>query len=88
MTYCVECYSMAILESMTCIAVINNFMACIFTFCADLWLDHGVESCFIVLGVLDFVIIMLAVPMMIWGKRSRAWTKERYFRFVQIRDSI
>lgn len=88
MTYSAECYNMIILEGMTCIAVINNFMACIFTFCADLWLDHGVLECFIVLGVLDFFIIMLAVPMIIWGKRCRAWTKDRYFNFVRIRDSI
>lgn len=88
MTYCAECYSLTILEGMACISVINNLMACIFTFCVEPWLDTGVKTTFIALGVLDFAIIMLSVPMILWGKKFRVWTKDRYFRYVQIRDSI
>ena len=88
MTYTAECYNLTILEGMTCISVINNLMACVFTFCVDPWLDTGVKNTFIAVGILDFAIIMLSVPMIIWGKQFRKWTKERYFRFVELREAI
>ncbi|OJJ51073.1 hypothetical protein ASPZODRAFT_148435 [Penicilliopsis zonata CBS 506.65] len=88
MTYAAECYSSCVLEGMACISFINNIIACIFTFCAEPWLDHGVNSTFIALGVLDFAIIMLTLPMIYWGKSCRKWTNQRYITFLEMRDSI
>jgi hypothetical protein len=77
-----------VLEGMVGVAVINNTLALIFTFAASYWLDSGIENCFIVLGVLSFIIMALSLPMIIYGKRTRRWARDRYLRFVEIRDGF
>lgn len=78
-----------VLESMVCVAVINNTISCIFTFTCSLWLEaSGTENVYIALGVINFGVMMLAVPMIIWGKRARMWTRDRYLQFLELRDGI
>lgn len=88
LTYLADCYPDMVLEGMVGVAVINNTLAMIFTFVASYWLDTGVQDTFIELGVLGFVILMLSLPMIIWGKRARRWTKQRYLNFLEIRDGM
>ncbi|KAL7948146.1 major facilitator superfamily domain-containing protein [Trichoderma barbatum] len=88
LTYLADCYPDMVLEGMVGVAVINNTLAMIFTFVASYWLDTGVQNTFIELGVLGFVILMLSLPMIIWGKRARRWTKQRYLNFLEIRDGM
>jgi MFS family permease len=89
MAYLMDAYPEMVLEGMVGVSVINNSIACILTFTAGLWLDsQGVQDTFIVIAALDFIFVMTTVPMMIWGKRCRCWTKERYLEFVRIRDSL
>jgi len=40
------------------------------------------------IGVLDFIFVMLTVPMMLYGKKCRRWTLTRYQEFVRIRDTF
>ncbi|CAM1502513.1 Fc.00g044970.m01.CDS01 [Cosmosporella sp. VM-42] len=87
-TYLADCYPDMVLEGMVGVAVINNSLAMIFTFVASYWLDTGLQDCFIELGVLSFVILMTTLPMIIWGKSSRRWTKDRYLNFLNIRDGM
>lgn len=77
-----------VLEGMVGVAVINNTLAMIFTFVASYWLDTGVLECFVELAVLSFVILVSSLPMIIWGKRWRRWTKTRYLNFLRIRDGM
>lgn len=78
-----------VLESMVCVAVINNTISCIFTFTCSLWLEaSGTENVYIALGVINFGVMMLAVPTIIWGKRARKWTRVRYLQFLELRDGI
>lgn len=77
-----------VLEGMVGVAVINNTLAMLFTFVASFWIDSGMENCFIVLGILGFVIMGLSLPMAIFGKRTRRWARDRYATFVQIRDGF
>ncbi|UKZ74510.1 hypothetical protein TrVFT333_002180 [Trichoderma virens FT-333] len=88
LTYLADCYPDMVLEGMVGVAVINNTLAMVFTFVASYWLDTGVMDTFIELGVLGFVILMLSLPMIIWGKRARRWTKQRYLNFLEIRDGM
>jgi MFS family permease len=89
MTYASEVYPEMVLEGMVGISVINNTIGMVFTFATSPWLAaSGTQNTFIAIGVLDFVLIMLTAPMMIWGKQCRRWTRERYENFVQIRDSL
>ena len=88
LAYLADSYPEMVLEGMVGVAVINNTLAMIFTFVASYWLDTGVQDCFIELGVLSFVIMALSLPMTIWGKSARRWTRGRYLVFLQIRDSL
>ncbi|KAK1255630.1 hypothetical protein MKX07_007889 [Trichoderma sp. CBMAI-0711] len=88
LTYLADCYPDMVLEGMVGVAVINNTLAMIFTFVASYWLDTGVMDTFIELGVLGFVILMLSLPMIVWGKQARRWTKQRYLNFLEIRDGM
>ncbi|KAH8705331.1 major facilitator superfamily domain-containing protein [Talaromyces proteolyticus] len=89
MAYLMDAYPEMVLEGMVGVSVINNSIACILTFTASMWLDsQGVQNTFIVIAALDFFFVMTTVPMIIWGKNCRRWTKSRYLEFVRIRDSF
>lgn len=87
-TYLADSYPDMVLEGMVGVAVINNSLAMIFTFVASYWLDTGVLECFVELAALSFVILMLSLPMIIWGKQARRWTKTNYLNFLRIRDGM
>lgn len=87
-TYLADSYPEMVLEGMVGVAVINNSLALIFTFAASYWIDSSLENCFIELGALSFVVIGLSLPMIIWGKQSRRWTRSRYTKFLEIRDGF
>ncbi|KAI5456018.1 major facilitator superfamily domain-containing protein [Mariannaea sp. PMI_226] len=88
LTYLADSYPDMVLEGMVGVAVINNTLAMIFTFVASYWLDTGIQNCFIELSVLGFVILMLSLPMIVYGKAARRWTRNNYQSFLRIRDTI
>lgn len=89
MTFASEAYPDATIEGMACIALINNSMACLFTFIVDDWLEaSGVQDAMIACAVLDLFFILLCIPMMIWGKTFRRWTRGMYLDYIKVRDSI
>lgn len=89
MAYLMDAYPDMVLEGMVGVSVINNSIACILTFTAGMWLNNqGVQNTFIVIAALGFLFVMTTLPMMLWGKRCRRWTKGRYLEFVRIRDSL
>jgi MFS family permease len=89
MAYLMDAYPEMVLEGMVGVSVVNNTLGCIFTFTASDWLAaSGNQNTFIAIAVLDFFFVMLTVPMMIWGKSCRQWTKQRYLNFVRTRDSL
>ncbi|KAK6383554.1 Major facilitator superfamily transporter [Exophiala oligosperma] len=89
MAYLMDAYPEMVLEGMVGVATINNSIALIFTFTASDWIKaSGVQNTFIAIGVLAFVFLMTTLPMIIWGKRARRWTRGRYQRFLEIRDGF
>ncbi|KAF2722577.1 MFS general substrate transporter [Polychaeton citri CBS 116435] len=87
MAYLMDAYPDMILEGMVGVAVINNTLACIFTFVTSYWIDaSGVADTFIAIGVLSFFFQMLTAPMMYYGKASRRWTLNKYYNYIYIRD--
>lgn len=87
-TYLADSYPDMVLEGMVGVAVINNTLAMIFTFVASYWIDSNLENSFLEVGAISFVIIGLTFPMIIYGKRWRRWTRNRYLKFVEIRDGF
>lgn len=88
LSYLADSFPDMVLEGMVGVAVINNTIAMLFTFVASYWIDSGMENCFIVLGVLSFVIMASSLPMIVYGKRTRRWARDRYLKFVEIRDGF
>ncbi|KAJ9210205.1 hypothetical protein DTO166G4_8217 [Paecilomyces variotii] len=89
MAYLMDAYPEMVLEGMVGVSVINNSIACILTFTTQYWLDaQGTRNTFIEIAALDFFFVMMTIPMMIWGKKCRIWTRERYLDFIKIRDSL
>lgn len=89
MGYLMDCYPDMVLEGMVCTAIINNTTSCIFTFVCSYWIEaSGTENTYIALAVINFGIASLAVPMFIYGKRIRLWTKKWYNHSVKLRDGL
>ncbi|WYZ46590.1 hypothetical protein EsH8_IX_000815 [Colletotrichum jinshuiense] len=88
LAYLADSFPDMVLEGMVGVAVINNTIAMLFTFVASYWIDSGMENCFIALGVLSFVIMGLSLPMIMFGKGTRRRAKDRYVKFVDIRDGF
>ncbi|KAK2039698.1 major facilitator superfamily transporter [Colletotrichum somersetense] len=88
LSYLADSFPDMVLEGMVGVAVINNTIAMLFTFVASYWIDTGMENCFIALGVLSLAIMCLSLPMVVYGKRTRRWAKNRYMVFVDIRDGF
>lgn len=89
MSYLVDCYPEMVLEGMVGVSLINNNIATVFSFVVDRWTNAiGPQNTFISIGVLNFFFVFLSVPMIIYGKRCRRWTKGMYIRFVEARDSL
>ena len=87
MAYLMDAYPEMVLEGMVCTSLINNNLACIFTFTCYDWLDaSGIQTTFIALAVLTAFFTFLACPMYIFGKRARIWSKPLYLKCVNERD--
>ncbi|CDK27872.1 unnamed protein product [Kuraishia capsulata CBS 1993] len=87
MSYLMDAYPDMVLEGMVGVAVINNTLGMIFTFACSPWLDNvGTQNTYIAWAVIEFVISMMAAPMIYWGKDCRRWTKKWYLKFLELRD--
>lgn len=87
LSYLSDCYPDMILEGMVGVAVINNSIALIFTFCTGIWMEHQtLAQVFVAIGALSFVFIMTTAPMHYWGKGARRKTAAMYNKFLEKRD--
>ncbi|KAM0550252.1 hypothetical protein ACHAPJ_009102 [Fusarium lateritium] len=88
LSYLADCYPDMILEGMVGVAVINNSIALIFTFCTGIWMEtQTLAQVFVAVGALSFVFFMTTAPMQYWGKSARRKTALMYINFIQERDS-
>ncbi|XBW35695.1 hypothetical protein QEN19_001266 [Hanseniaspora menglaensis] len=89
MAYLMDCYPEMVLEGMVCTSLINNNLACIFTFICGDWLSSsGLQNTFIALAVLTMFFTVLAWPMYVYGKKARKWSKDRYVACIVLRDGF
>jgi MFS family permease len=90
MAYLMDAYPEIVLEGMVGVSVINNSLACIFTFVCSIWLDaHSLTQVFVTLGIVSFVVMFLGTMLMMWyGKAMRKLTAGKYKEFLYIRGSV
>lgn len=61
------------------IVFVRNVFATIIATTLTQWTEGiGLKNVFIMGTVLGLFLSLLTIPMMIWGKRMRVWTKDRY----------
>lgn len=61
------------------IVFVRNVFATIIATTLTQWIDGiGLKNVFVMGTVLGLFLSLLTIPMMIWGKRMRVWTKDRY----------
>jgi len=87
LSYAMDSYPDMVLEGMVGVSVINNSLACIFTFVCSIWLDvHSVSEVFVTIAIISFVSMLGGtILILVYGKRMRMWTTPSYERFLQVR---
>lgn len=89
MSYLMDAYPEIVIQGMVGVSIINNTLACIFTFLCSKWLDNsGTLSTYIVLAIIDFVSIAFIIPTLIWGKSWRRKTKGLYIELVELSQGL
>lgn len=89
MSYLMDAYPEIVIQGMVGVSIINNTLACIFTFVCSLWLDNaGTQNTYIVLAVIDFVLIAFIIPTLIWGKTWRKNTRALYIQLVELSQGM
>lgn len=89
MSYLMDAYPEIVIQGMVGVSIINNTLACIFTFTCSKWLDHsGTKNTYIVLAVIDFVSIAFIIPTLYWGKSWRKKTKNLYIELVELTQGM
>lgn len=85
MSYLMDAYPEIVIQGMVGVSIINNTLACIFTFVCSYWLDGaGTQNTYIVLAIIDFVSICFIIPFLYWGKAWRRKTKKLYLELVEL----
>lgn len=89
MSYLMDAYPEIVIQGMVGVSIINNTLACVFTFVCSLWLDHvGTQNTYITLAVIDFVSIAFIIPTLVWGKSWRKKTKGLYVELVELSNGM
>ncbi|EGW32311.1 uncharacterized protein SPAPADRAFT_50878 [Spathaspora passalidarum NRRL Y-27907] len=84
MSYLMDAYPEIVIQGMVGVSIINNTLACIFTFACSPWLDGaGTANTYIALAVIDFVTIGSIVIFLYYGKTFRIKTKNLYISLVE-----
>lgn len=87
MSYLMDAYPKLILETMVGVSIINNSIACIFTFVCQRWIDAlGTFKTYISITVISFIVLLLFVPMIFFGKTFRRKSRNYHDKCVTIRD--
>ncbi|RCK63389.1 Protein HOL1 [Candida viswanathii] len=89
MSYLMEAYPDIVIQGMVGVSIINNTLACIFTFTCSYWLDaSGTQNTYIALSVIDFATIALVFPLLHFGKTFRKQTKGTYVSMVELTQGM
>lgn len=89
MSYLMDAYPAIVIQGMVCVSIINNTLACVFTFVCSLWLDHsGTANTYIVLAVIDFISIAFIIPTLYYGKTWRRRSKRLYAELVELTQGM
>ena len=89
MSYLMDAYPDIVIQGMVGVSIINNTLACVFTFACSYWLDgSGTTNTYIALAVIDFVTIAGIIPFFYYGKTFRRKTRNIYVSMVELTQGM
>lgn len=80
-TFCVDSYRQYAGEALVTLNVCKNILhGFIFSLFVTEWLiDDGSKTVFMWIGIIQLILVILTIPMYIYGKRARMWTVRKNF---------
>lgn len=70
-------------DALVSVAFVRNGLATVIVFALTPWIESvGLYNMFVSAACLATAILLLTVPMIVWGKRARCWTAGRYAEVV------
>ncbi|KAL2840076.1 major facilitator superfamily domain-containing protein [Aspergillus pseudoustus] len=79
LTYLSDCYPDILADALIAVVFIRNGFAATIRFAFTDWLEAmGIRDTFILIGVIAIVSGALPIALLIYGKRARVWTAQRY----------
>lgn len=87
-TYLVDCYQDVTGDCFVAVAFVRNGIATAFVFGITPWIEGvGLYAMFATIGGISIVIFLLTIPMIIFGKRARKATAERYKKYALLQPN-
>ncbi|KAJ5617874.1 hypothetical protein N7537_002988 [Penicillium hordei] len=83
LSYLMDCYQDIIGDALVGVVFMRNIFSVIVLFVLTPWVNKmGLRDLHILCAVLSFVILLLPVPLLIWGKKARIATAPSYRRMA------
>lgn len=83
LAYVTDCYQEILGDVMIGIVFVRNLFAVVILFSLTPWTnDMGVQNVCVITAAVCFAILLLPIPLLLWGKRIRVATAERYKRMA------
>ncbi|KAJ5347934.1 Major facilitator superfamily domain general substrate transporter [Penicillium brevicompactum] len=83
LTYLTDCYPLILNDTLISVVFIRNALAMVIRFALTPWITGmGVQNAFILIGVLSLVTMVMPALLMLYGKRARIHTAQKYMEYA------
>jgi len=88
LTYLMDSYEEILGDALIGVAFVRNAVAAGIVFATGPWIANlGLHNTFVSIGCLSLFISLLAVPMIIWGKKLRILCSRRYVAYAKLQPN-
>ncbi|KAF2153876.1 major facilitator superfamily transporter [Myriangium duriaei CBS 260.36] len=85
LSYLTDIYRTILGDALVGVILVRNGLSVVILFALTPWLDAmGVQNLTILLAMLVLVLLMLPVPLLIWGKKLRVWSTPAYRHYAKL----
>ncbi|KAH8800499.1 major facilitator superfamily transporter [Xylogone sp. PMI_703] len=88
LSYVTDCYQNIVADALVAIVFVRNAISVIILFTLSPWISSlGIQNTLICASFLALGILLIPIPLLIWGKRARIATAEKY-RYYMSRQPV
>lgn len=88
LTYLMDSYEEILGDALVGVCFVRNAIAAAIVFAVSPWISGmGMYNTFILLGCIALLVMLLCVPMIIWGKKLRVLCKDRYVAYAKVQPA-